>query len=174
MEASGEVAGRAAHIDLAGDEISVSTGISVLDHFIALTARAGGFGLALELAPDDPEIEVDEAGRALGRALRPLLAADGARGFGTGLMPAEEALAVVALEAAERPLLVSNADLSQSRVGGLATDVGARFLQQLADTAGLVIHVRLLEGDDSQHVLEAIFKALGVALSGACRIRERG
>ncbi|MFY9580140.1 MAG: hypothetical protein WAQ33_12530, partial [Gaiellaceae bacterium] len=58
--------------------------------------------------------------------------------------------------------------------GGLATDVAARFLDQLTVSAGLTMHVRLIEGSDTQHVLEAIFKALGVALAEACRARKDG
>jgi len=104
-------------------------------------------------------------------SLAPLLAADDARGFGAGTMPAEEALATVVLERSDRPLVASNADLSASRVGGLGIDLAARFLRGLVETAGLVVHVRLIEGTDSQHVLEAIFKALGVALAEACRPR---
>jgi imidazoleglycerol-phosphate dehydratase len=157
---------------LQGGEPNVDTGLPVLDHLLRLLALAGGFDLALELAPDEPEAEVDEAGRALGRSLVPLLDADDARGFGTGIMPADEALATVVLERAERPLVASNADLSASRVGGLGIDLAARFLRGLAESAGLVVHVRLIEGTDSQHVLEAIFKALGVALSEACRPRQ--
>jgi len=75
------------------------------------------------------------------------------------------------LERSDRPLVASNADLSASRVGGLGIDLAARFLHGLVETAGLVVHVRLIEGTDSQNVLEAIFKALGVALADACRPR---
>jgi imidazoleglycerol-phosphate dehydratase len=88
-------------------------------------------------------------------------------------VPADEALAHVALEASGRPLLVSNVDLSDMGVGGLATDLVARFLTQLAEGAGLTLHVRLIEGRDTHHVLEAIFKGLGVALAQACRPRRR-
>jgi imidazoleglycerol-phosphate dehydratase len=83
-------------------------------------------------------------------------------------MTSSEALAHVALEASDRPLVVSNVDLTEARVGGLASDLAARFLQQFAEGAGLTLHVRLVNGSDTQHVLEAIFKALGVALAQAC------
>jgi imidazoleglycerol-phosphate dehydratase len=164
-------AGQIARISLGVGEPDVQTGLPVLDHLLGLLARAGGFELSLELAPDEPEAEVDEAGRTFGRSLAPLLAAEDARGFGAGTMPADEALATVVLERADTPLVASNADLSASRVGGLGIDLAARFLRGLSETAGLVVHVRLIEGTDSQHVLEAIFKALGVALAEACRHR---
>jgi imidazoleglycerol-phosphate dehydratase len=162
----------AAQITLSGDgEASVATGIAVLDHLLAELARSAGFGLSLEIAPDEPEAEVGTAGRALGDALVPLLTADRATGRGVGIVPADEALAMVVVEASGRPLVESNADLTSTRAGGLRTDIAAAFLNELAEEAGLTIHVRLIEGEDSQHVLSAIFKALGAALQDACNPR---
>ena len=101
------------------------------------------------------------------------LRAGSVRGHGSAVIPVDEALAHVALEVSGRPLLVSNVDLSQARIAGLAGDLAARFLEELAQGAGLTLHVRLVEGSDTQHVLEAIFKALGVALAQALRPRRR-
>jgi len=148
---------------------TVATGLPVLDHLLALLARAGRFDLTLELAPADAEAEVAEAGRALGEALAPLLRTAEATGHGSAVVPADEALAQVALEASERSLVASNVDLSAARAGGLRSDLAARFLKSLATAAGLTLHVRLIDGEDSQHVLEAIFKALGAALADATR-----
>jgi imidazoleglycerol-phosphate dehydratase len=151
---------------------NVSTGLPVLDHLLGLLAANGGFDLTLEVAPGSPDEEVAAAGNALGAALSERLRADGARGHGSAVVPADEALAHVALEASGRPLVVSNVDLSSARIGGLDTDLVARFLRQLAEGAGLTLHVRLLNGRDTEHVLEAIFKALGVSLAQACRQRR--
>jgi imidazoleglycerol-phosphate dehydratase len=142
--------------------INVATGVPVLDHLLTELARAGGFELTLEIEPDDPEAEVDAAGTALGRAVGPLLS-DGALGEATA--PADEALAMVVVERSDRPLVASNADLTGA--GGLGTDLAARFLGRLSEEAGLTVHVRLMEGEDTGHALAAIFKALGVALSRA-------
>jgi imidazoleglycerol-phosphate dehydratase len=158
----------AARIDLAGGESRVATGVAVLDHLLEELGTAGGFGLTLEIAPDDPESEVEHAGAALGAALVPLLEPDRA-GRGFGIAPADEALAMVVVEASGRPLVASNADLSSTRAGGLRTDLAASFLDELSETAGLTIHVRLIEGENSQHVMSAIFKALGIALARAAR-----
>jgi imidazoleglycerol-phosphate dehydratase len=148
---------------------NVTTGLPVLDHLLTTLARSASFDLSLEVAPADAEAEVAAAGHELGDALVPLLRADGARGHGAGVVPADEALAQVALETSERPLVASNVDLTEARAGGLEHDLAARFLDALANAAGLTLHVRLLAGVDSQHVLEAIFKALGVALAEAAR-----
>jgi imidazoleglycerol-phosphate dehydratase len=150
-------------------EVNVATGLPVLDHLLTLLAHSGRFELSLELPPADAEAEVAEAGRSLGDSFAPLLRADAASGHGSGVMPAQEALAQVALEVSPATLLASNVDLSAARVGGLRSDLAARFLESFADAAGLTLHVRLIDGVDSQHVLEAIFKALGVALAEACR-----
>jgi imidazoleglycerol-phosphate dehydratase len=152
-----------------GGESSVVTGVAVLDHLLAELARAGRFELRLEIAPDEPESEVGTAGAALGEALRPLLDAEGAAARGVGVVAADEALAMVVVEASGKPLVASNADLTSTRAGGLRKDLAAAFLNGLAEAGGLTIHVRLFEGEDSQHVLEAIFKALGAALADACR-----
>jgi imidazoleglycerol-phosphate dehydratase len=152
----------AAQISLGGGESSIATGVAVLDHLLLGLAEAGGFELRLEIAPDEPESEVDAAGATLGEAVRPLL---GRRGV--GIVAADEALAMVVVEASGKPLVASNADLTSTKAGGLRTDLAASFLNGLAEAAGLTIHVRLFEGEDSQHVLEAIFKSLGVALAQA-------
>jgi imidazoleglycerol-phosphate dehydratase len=115
---------------------------------------------------------VAESGQAFGRALAALLRAEGAHGQGSAHVPSAEALAHVALDLSDDPCLVTNFDLSAAHVGGLAGDLADRFLKELARAAGITLHIRLVEGRDTQHVLDAIFKALGVALEAACRVRE--
>jgi imidazoleglycerol-phosphate dehydratase len=161
--------GRTATVSLGDSGRSeVATGVAVLDHLLAELASTGGFELHLEIAPGEPEAEVGAAGTALGEAFAPLFGGDGP-GHGLGVVPADEALAMVVVEASGNPLVASNADLTATRAGGLKTDLAAVFLQALAQAAGLTIHVRLMEGEDSQHVLSAIFKALGAALAEACK-----
>ncbi|MBA3331825.1 MAG: hypothetical protein H0T39_13330 [Actinobacteria bacterium] len=162
-------------VRVAGDgQANVGTGLPVLDHLLSLMTAYACFDLSLEVAPGDALDEVADAGRALGESLLEPLGAERARRHGSGVVPAAEALAHVVLEAGGGPLVRSNVDLSEARVGGLGTDVVARFLHELAQGAGLNLHVRLIEGTETQHVLEAIFKALGVALGEACAIRPRG
>ncbi len=164
-----------ARVNVAGvGEARVATGLPVLDHLLVLLAEHASFDLELEIAPGEAEAEVAAAGRALGQALADALRAEGSRGHGSAVVPADEALAHVVVEASGRPLVVSNVDLSDARVAGLASDIVATFLRELAEGAGLTLHVRLIEGADPEHVLEAIFKALGVALAQSCRPRRRG
>jgi imidazoleglycerol-phosphate dehydratase len=146
---------------------NIATGIPVLDHLLALLARSGGFELALELPPGEGEAEVAAAGAALGESFAELLRGDDVPGHGSAFMPAEEALAQIVFEVSDRPLVASNVDLTEARAGGLGSDLAARFLDAFAESAGVTLHVRLIDGEDSRHVLEAIFKALGAALRSA-------
>jgi imidazoleglycerol-phosphate dehydratase len=147
----------------------VATGLPVLDHLVGELVRTARFKLSLEAAPGSAEAAAAAAGAAFGRALAERLDAPRAAGAGWALVPAEEALALAALERSERPLLVTNVDFSDQSVGGLSTDVASSFLRELAETAHVNLHVRLVEGTDPQHVLAAIFKAVGAALGQACR-----
>ncbi len=152
---------------------NVDTGFPVLDGLLALMAEYAGFDVVVALAPGDSAAEALGAADALGEALSGRLRARGARGYGSSVLPVDEALAHVVLEVSDRPLLASNVDLSDARVGGLGTDLVTNFLRRFAEGAGITLHVRLIAGDDAQHVLEAMFKALGVALAQACRPRRK-
>lgn len=151
-------------VKLGAGEATVSTGVPLLDRLIASLALAGGFDVELRVEAGELEAEVEAAGDGFGAGLAPLLR-PGAHG--QAAVPADEALAWLTLEASGRPAVYSNADLEGA--GGLGTDLAARFLEPLARSAGLTLHVRLVEGEESDHVLEAIFKSLGVALGQACR-----
>src|SRR5882724_6097509 len=100
-----------ARVALASEgSVNVATGLSVLDHLVGELARAGRFKIALEVAPDSTDEAVPAAGWAL--------------------VPAAEALASAALEVDPEPRFVTNADFSDIRVGGVATDVASRFLAE--------------------------------------------
>lgn len=173
MAATGQ--GRAsARVNVSGrGETNVATGVPVLDHLLTMLAVYASFDLALEVEPGNPEVEITAAARSLGAALAEPLRSPSVRGHGSAEIPVDEALAHVTLEASGRPMLVSKVDLSEARIAGLAGDLAARFLDELTQTAGLTLHVRLIEGSDTQHVLEAIFKALGAALAQALMPRRR-
>jgi imidazoleglycerol-phosphate dehydratase len=148
---------------------NVDTGFPVLDRLLVLLAEYARFDLVVALAAGETSADAIEAAEALGQTLSTHLRAPGVRGYGSGVLPVDEALAHVVVETTDRPLLASNVDLSDTRVGGLETDLVTDFLRRFAEGAGLNLHVRLIAGDDAQHVLEAMFKALGVALAAACR-----
>ena len=151
---------------------AIATGLGVLDFLIGELARTARIELALEVAPGAVDQEVAAAGRKVGEGIAPLLRAPRATGHGFAWLPVDEALAGAVIEVSDTALLASNADFSG--VGGLASDVVAVFLDELAGGAGLNVHIRVLEGKDPQNVLRAIFKALGAAIGQACRTPEGG
>jgi imidazoleglycerol-phosphate dehydratase len=155
-------------------EAAVATGLPVLDHLVGKLAETARLHLTLETEPGRADEEVAAAGRALGGGLAELLRSPAAWGRGWATLPADEALASASLEVSERPLVVSNVDFSGQRVGGLASDVVSRFLNELAAGAGLNIHIRVLEGREPEHVLAAIFKAVGAAVGQAVRAPHEG
>src|SRR3954471_14940684 len=128
MAANGPEARTGVRVDVRGTgQANVTTGLPVLDHLLGLLAARARFDLALEVAPHSVDAELAAAGRAIGEALEQALRAERAAGEGSGVAPAEEALATVALEVSERALVVSNVDLSRERVGGLEGDAISRF-----------------------------------------------
>ena len=164
-----EHAAAGVRLDVHGRGVAhIETGLPVLNSLLAQLAETARFNLVLDIEPGDAEAEVDAAGAVLGTALAGPLRVGGARGYGSESLASAEALAHVVLERSDEPLFVTNVDLTDARIGGLGTDVARRFLETLVVHAGLVLHVRLLDGTDSDHVLEAIFKALGAALAQAC------
>jgi imidazoleglycerol-phosphate dehydratase len=168
MGAREHAAGRSGiRVEIRGTGLAtIDTGLPVFDRLLERLVEVARFDVTLEVEPDGAEAEVAEAGSAFGRALAGPLREG--RGYGSAMMTSSEALANVVLEASDTPLLVSNVDLTVARIGGLGTDVARRFLDRFAEGACVTLHVRLLNGTDTQHVLEAIFKALGVALAQAC------
>src|SRR3954470_5618287 len=103
---------------------TVETGLPVLDSLLERLAQYARFDLALEVEPGAPEAEVAEAGSAFGRALAEPLRAG--MGYGSAMMTSAEALANVVLEVSDTPLVLSNVDLTEARIGGLATDVARK------------------------------------------------
>jgi len=153
-----------------GEGAAISTGLTVLDHLLGELARTARLQLSVEAAPGPVDRAVAAAGREMGEGIAPLLRAPAAAGNGFAWLPADEALAGAVLEVSDRPLVASNVDFSG--VGGLPGDVVAVFLERLAESAGINVHIRVLEGKDPQNVLSAIFKALGAAIGQACRTPE--
>jgi len=154
--------------------VRVDTGIGFFDHMLALLARHGGLDLEVEAKGDlvvDGHHTVEDTGICLGRALLQ------ARGEGTGIarfshvmLPMDEALALVAVDMSGRGFLAFDAPCPVERVGDFASELAEEFLRAVAVNGAFTLHVRLLAGTNGHHVLEAIFKGLGVALKGALRV----
>ncbi|HWQ61970.1 MAG TPA: imidazoleglycerol-phosphate dehydratase HisB [Negativicutes bacterium] len=165
-------------IDLDGSgQAEVATGVGFFDHMLVLFAKHGLFDLAVKAAGDlevDAHHTVEDVGIVLGKALAKALGDKGGiRRYGTAFVPMDEALAMVVVDVSGRPFLQYDVEVPASMIGGYAAELTEEFLRALAVNAGMTIHVRLLSGRNSHHITEAVYKALGRALSEATRSDER-
>ena len=153
------------------------TGVPFLDHMLSHVAAHGLLDLEVR-ATGDTEIDdhhtVEDVGIVLGQALAQTVGDKrGITRYGSHLMPMDEALVLVALDFSGRGLLVYDVALPAARVGTFDTELGGEFLRALAHNAGLTLHVKLLHGENTHHILEAAFKGLGRALGQAVAIDPR-
>ena len=152
----------------------IDTGIGFLDHMLTLFAHHSRFGLAVKCSGDtyvDGHHTVEDIGLALGGALKSALGDKrGIRRYGDIVLPMDEALVLCAVDLSGRPCLRYTAQIPRARVGDFDTELAREFMQALANSAGMALHIRQLDGENSHHIIEAMFKALGRALSEAAEI----
>lgn len=154
-------------INLDGGDVSVQTGIGFFDHMLTAFAVHGGFGLQLTCKGDlevDCHHTVEDTGIVLGQAfLKALGDKAGIARYGSFFVPMDEALGFCAVDISGRPYLVFDARFPEERVGEFDTCMGAEFFRAFAFNAGVTLHLRVPYGENSHHMLEALFKAAGHA-----------
>ena len=150
----------------------VATGIGFFDHMLELFAHHAGFDLTVRAEGDlqvDGHHTVEDIGLVMGQALREALGDKrGIARYGWIALPMDEALVLVALDLSGRPFFAHDLQLSGVRVGGFEAELAPHFLRSLATQAGMTLHVRLLAGSDTHHIIEAVFKGVARALAQAC------
>lgn len=155
----------------------ISTSIGFLDHMLTLFAVHGRFDLQLQARGDlwvDQHHTVEDIGICLGQAFRKALGdRKGIRRYGQQHIPMDEALAAVAVDLSNRPWLVYRVPGLGERVGEFETQLIPEFFQAFAQNAGATLHINVPYGENSHHMIEAVFKAGGRALREAC-MREQG
>lgn len=155
-------------IDGAG-EANVGSGIGFFDHMLILFAKHGLFSLSVKAQGDlviDGHHTVEDIGIVLGQALAKATGDKaGIRRYGHVYVPMDEALVLVVVDFSGRPFLAFDAELGQGRIGEFDVELTEEFLRAVAVNAGLTLHVKVLAGKNRHHIVEAIFKALGRALS---------
>ena len=161
-----------------GGDVSVSTGIGFFDHMLTAFAVHGGFGLVLAGKGDldvDTHHTVEDTGIALGTAIKQSLGdMSGINRYGSFYIPMDEALAHCALDISNRPFLVFNADFAEEKCGDYETCCTVEFFRAVAVNAGITLHLNEIYGSNSHHIIEALFKAFGHALSMAAAENGKG
>lgn len=150
---------------------SVTTGVPFLDHMLILWSKHGLFDLELKAVGDtqiDDHHTVEDIGICLGQALEKAVGDKaGINRYGTAFVPMDEALAMVSLDLSGRSFLAFEANLPAAKVGNFDTELVEEFLRALVFNAKMTLHVRVMAGVNTHHIIEAIFKALGRALREA-------
>lgn len=155
----------------------IATGIGFFNHMLSLFARHGLFDLKVGAKGDlevDTHHTVEDVGIVLGNAF--LKAAGDKKSikrFSTFYVPMDEALVRVSVDISGRSFLYCDLPLKAERVGNFETENVEEFLRAFAYNFGITLHVELLHGSNSHHIIEATFKALGRALDEALKIDER-
>lgn len=146
----------------------IDSGCPFLNHMLTLLAAHSGFDLQLVCRGD---VEVDyhhtteDTGIVLGQALKAALGDKrGINRYGNFMLPMDEALVLVALDASGRSYLNWDVVLPTAKVGDFDTELAEEFMLAMAREAGLTLHFKLLAGHNCHHILEACFKGLGRAL----------
>ncbi len=152
----------------------IDTGCGFLDHMLTLFARHGRFDLTVTCRGDlhvDAHHTTEDIGIVLGQAFtRALGDRKGIARYGFFLLPMDEALIAAAVDLSGRPCLGFEAAIPAEKVGDFDTELVKEFLQAFSRTLGAAVHVRQLAGENTHHIIEGMFKALGRALKQAVAI----
>ncbi len=162
-------------LDLDGTGKSdIISGVGFLDHMLTLFARHARVDLSVNCAGDtnvDDHHSVEDIAIALGEALKEALAEKrGIRRYGSELLPMDEALVLCAVDLSGRGSLRYSANIPSQKIGTFDVELVQEFFLALSRTAGITLHLKQLDGENSHHIVEAMFKAFGRALKQAVSV----
>jgi len=165
-------------IDLEGSgKHSIHSGIPFFDHMLSLLAYHSSMDVSLKARGDidvDAHHTVEDVGICLGDGIRKALGeVRGIQRYGMALIPMDEALGSIALDLSMRPWLVFHMKLKRSRIGTFDLELVEEFFKALCNHARMTLHINLLYGRNSHHMVEAVFKGFGRALRQAISLDSR-
>jgi imidazoleglycerol-phosphate dehydratase len=168
----------AVSVDLDGTGKSeISTGIGFLDHMLEQLSRHSLIDLKV-VAKGDLHIDfhhtTEDTGITLGEAVSQALGERrGINRYGDALIPMDETLTRVALDASNRPYLIWKVAFTRPKLGEMDTELFKEWFQAFAQAAGLTLHVENLYGENNHHIVESCYKGLARALRQAVEIDPR-
>lgn len=152
----------------------ISSGCGFLDHMLTLFAKHGRFDLELSCKGDtyvDYHHSAEDIGICLGKAFAEALAdKKGICRYGYMILPMDESLVLTAVDFSGRACLRFNVDIPSSKVGDFDTELVEEFWTAFTRTAECTLHIRKLDGTNSHHIIEAIFKSAARCLRQAVSI----
>ena len=167
-----------ARVDLDGaGRASIRTGIGFLDHMLDQLSRHSLIDIELEAKGDlhiDQHHTTEDSGYVVGEAIaRALGDRAGIGRWGEAMVPMDETLTRVALDASNRPYLIWKVKLSKPRLGEMDSELFKEWFQAFAQSAGVTLHVENLYGENNHHIIESCFKGLARALRQAVAVDPR-
>lgn len=155
----------------------IDTGIGFFDHMLDQLARHSLIDMTVRAKGDlhiDDHHTVEDTGIAIGQALAAALGDKrGIRRYGSCHLPMDDAQVRCALDLSARPFLIWNVDIQTQKIGTFDTELVREFFQALATHGGITLHIDLLHGFNSHHIVEAAFKAVARALRDAVEVDPR-
>lgn len=168
------------HIELNIDgtgQYNIDTGVGFFDHMLEGFARHGLFDLTVKVKGDtqvDAHHTVEDTGIVLGKAFLSALGDKaGIARFGYFILPMDDALVLASLDFSGRMYFDFEADLKAERLGTMETEVVREFFMGLAGGVGMNLYIRQMAGENTHHVVEAMFKAVAKAMDMASKVDER-
>jgi imidazoleglycerol-phosphate dehydratase len=156
---------------------NITTGVPFLNHMLDLFAKHGQFDLIVQASGDtdvDDHHTTEDIGICLGQVLREALGdKKGIKRYGNAFVPMDETLAQVVVDLSNRPHLEMRAHFPNQKVGTFDTELVHEFMWKLALEARINLHIIVHYGQNTHHIIEAIFKALSRALDEATTIDPR-
>lgn len=165
-------------LDLDGSgQSEISTGIGFLDHMLEGFSRHGFFDLQVKVTGDlhvDGHHTTEDTGIVLGTAIKEALGdKKSIKRFGSCILPMDDALCLCAVDLGGRPYFQMDAEFHAPKVGDLDTELVREFFYAVSYAAGMNLHIKMLDGCNAHHMIEAIFKSFAKALDEATRKDER-
>lgn len=165
-------------IDLDGTgKADISTGIGFFDHMLTAFTRHGLFDLTVKVKGDlevDGHHSVEDTGIVLGEAIAKALGdKKGIRRYGQRLLPMDETLCLCAIDLCGRPYFVMDAEFTAPMVGEFDTQLVREFFYSVSWSARMNLHLKLMDGVNDHHRIEAMFKAFARALDEAVSLDPR-
>lgn len=163
-------------LDGAGNA-DISTGIGFFDHMLEGFSRHGFFDLICRVNGDlqvDGHHTVEDTGIVLGTAIAKAVGdKKGICRYGSFLLPMDDALVLCAVDLCGRPYLNFDFTFPVERVGTLETELVREFFYAVSYSAGMNLHIKVLDGVNAHHIIEAMFKAFAKALDKAVSFDPR-
>lgn len=155
----------------------VNTGIGFFDHMLTGFGKHGFFDLDVTVKGDlevDGHHTVEDTGIVLGNAIKEAIGDKvGIKRFGYFILPMDDALVLCSLDLSGRPYFNFDFTFPTQMVGDFETELVREFFYAVSYSAGMNLHIKVLDGLNSHHIAEAMFKAFGKALDEACTKDER-